>query len=80
MQEINRTIVAVAALVALAAVTAVWIWSSNNRYYVISTMNASRLAYQHVYEIDKRTGRIWIVHSSGKQLVPAAWSPVPAGR
>jgi NADH:ubiquinone oxidoreductase subunit H len=69
--NINKTIVAVAAIVALAAVAAVWIWSSHNRYYLVNAMNATRMLDQHVYEIDKKTGRVWVVSARGRRLVPA---------
>jgi hypothetical protein len=69
--EMNKTIVAVVAIVALAAVAAVWIWSSHNRYYLVNTTSSPSLAQRHVYEIDKRTGRVWVVSARGRRLVPA---------
>ncbi len=56
----NKTVIAVAAIVAVAFLIAFYIWSSHNRYYIM--MGSQGIAY----EVDRKTGESWRLYGNRK--------------
>lgn len=49
----NKTIIIITVIIALTFVLAIYLWSSNNRYYMITNKAG------YVYQLDKKTGNTW---------------------
>jgi len=49
----NKNILLVILVIALAGVVSIYLWGSNNRYYMITNKAG------HVYQLDKKTGNTW---------------------
>ena len=60
----NPAIVAAAIVLAAGLVIASHVWSSHNRYYIISTGNMA-------YEVDRKTGETWFLSRKNKE--PHSW-------
>jgi hypothetical protein len=58
--RINMTVVAVLGLLALTALGGFYIWSSHNRFYIMSGSQGV------AYEIDRRTGETWVLRGGNK--------------
>lgn len=58
--SMNKTVIAVAAIVAVAFLIAFYIWSSHNRYYIM--MGSQGIAY----EVDRKTGESWRLYGNRK--------------
>jgi len=56
----NKTVIAVFGIVAVASLIAFYIWVSLNRYYV--TTGSAGVAY----EVDRKTGESWMLHGDKK--------------
>lgn len=56
----NRTIVAVVAILAAACLIGLYIWTSQNRYYI---MTGDRGV---AYEVDRKTGQSWMIFGEDK--------------
>ncbi len=56
----NKTTIWIAAIIAIAAVLAFYIWSSHNRYYIMTSSKGV------VYEVDRKTGKSWALIGSRK--------------
>lgn len=49
----NKTVIWVTAIVAAAGVMAFWVYSSHNRYYIMTSSKGI------AYEVDRKTGKSW---------------------
>ncbi len=58
----NKTVVWVVAIIAMATVVAFYVWSSHNRYYIMTS--AKGIAY----EVDRKTGKSWALIGNRKIL------------
>lgn len=56
----NKTIVAVVTVVAVACLIGLYIWSSHNRFYIVTGSNGG------AYEVDRKTGESWALRGSRK--------------
>ena len=51
----NKNILIIILVIALTGVVSIYLWSSNNRYYMITNKAG------HVYQLDKKTGKTWFM-------------------
>lgn len=58
----NKTVIAVVGIVAVACLLGFYIWASHNRYYI--TTGSQGVAY----EVDRKTGESWVLY--GERKVP----------
>jgi hypothetical protein len=58
--SMNKTVIAVAAIVAVACLIAFYIWSSHNRYYIMTRSQGV------AYEVDRKTGESWRLYKDRK--------------
>lgn len=56
----NKTIIAVVGIVAVACLIAVYIWSSHNRFYIMTGSQGV------AYEVDRQTGKSWMLRGARK--------------
>jgi hypothetical protein len=56
----NKTAIGIAAIIAAAAVVGFYIWSTHNRYYIITSSNGI------AYEVDRKTGKSWVLFGGRK--------------
>jgi len=58
----NKNILIVILVIALAGVVSIYLWSSNNRYYMITNTNGL------IVKLDKKTGNMWRMDRRGNLL------------
>ena len=58
----NKTIIAVVGIVAVACLIAFYIWSSHNRFYIMTGSQGV------AYEVDRKTGKSWKLRGARKIL------------
>jgi len=56
----NKTVVAVVAVVAVACLIGLYIWSSHNRFYIMTGSKGV------AYEVDRKTGESWVLYGALK--------------
>jgi hypothetical protein len=56
----NKTIIAIAGISAAGCLIAFYIWSSHNRYYIMTGSQGT------AYEVDRKTGESWMLHRDRK--------------
>jgi hypothetical protein len=60
MNTANKTIIAVVGILAVAGLIAFYIWSSHNRFYILSASQGV------AYEVDRKTGQSWMLRGARK--------------
>ena len=60
--KINKTVIWVVAIIAVATVAAFYVWSSHNRFYIMTSSQGI------AYEVDRKTGKSWAL--MGVEKVP----------
>jgi hypothetical protein len=58
--RMNKTVVAVVAVVAVACLIGLYIWSSHNRFYIMTGSKGV------AYEVDRKTGESWMLYGDRK--------------
>src|SRR5438093_1289772 len=56
----NKTIIAVVGIVTVACLIAFYIWSSHNRFYIMTGSEGV------AYEVDRKTGKSWMLRGARK--------------
>lgn len=56
----NKTVIAVVGVVAVASLIALYIWSSHNRFYIMTGSQGV------AYEVDRKTGESWMLYGASK--------------
>jgi hypothetical protein len=56
----NKTVVAVVGIVAVACLVGFYIWASHNRYYIMTGSQGV------AYEVDRKTGESWMLYGARK--------------
>ena len=56
----NKNVIAVVSIIATAFIVVFYIWSSHNRYYIMTSSKGI------AYEVDKKTGESWMLHGGKK--------------
>ncbi len=56
----NKTVIWVVAIIASACVAAFYVWSSHNRYYIMTSSKGI------AYEVDRKTGKSWALIGTRK--------------
>jgi hypothetical protein len=67
----DTLVFAVVFILSAVGLAGTWIWSTHHRYRLVDATRARTPSERHVYELDKRTGGLWIVTPAGKKAVPA---------
>ena len=57
----NKTVIAVVVVVAVACLIGLYIWSSHNRFYTTGSQDVT-------YEVDRKTGKSWVLAGVRKIL------------
>jgi hypothetical protein len=66
----DTTIIVIVLILSVAAIPVTWIWGQHHRCRLVDATRASEPSERHIYELDCRTGAVWIITPGGREAVP----------